>query len=169
VSAESSRPRAVLETSFWVAAYRAEVVANCFDLFEMIVPPAVEAGIRGGLPSHPHREYPYATLFRHLRQQLTDPPQLGPEPLSFFGPGEADAIALAHHLQAPLLINEWRGMQHAMRLNVKVVTVPMVIVALRVRDVISRRAALRKLDLIEPITARFILREARQTLDVFDQ
>ncbi|MGH2351748.1 MAG: hypothetical protein ACRDJN_09060 [Chloroflexota bacterium] len=39
-------------------AYRAEVIANCFDLFEMIVPRAVEAELRRRQPEAPTREYP---------------------------------------------------------------------------------------------------------------
>jgi hypothetical protein len=45
-----------------------------------------------------------------------------------------------------------------------VATVPAVIVALRARDVIGERAARRKLALIEPITAREIVEEARRAL-----
>jgi hypothetical protein len=46
VRAGPGRVLAVLDTSFWVAAYRAEVAANCLDLFEIVVPHAVEAEIR---------------------------------------------------------------------------------------------------------------------------
>ena len=35
---------AVLETWFWIAAYQAEVAANCLDLFDIIIPQAVEDG-----------------------------------------------------------------------------------------------------------------------------
>ena len=73
-----SRIHAVLDTSFWVAAYRAEVAANCLDLFEIIVPRAVEAELLAVQASAPGREYPYATLFRHLRQQMSDPPVEAP-------------------------------------------------------------------------------------------
>ena len=158
------RVLAVLDTSFWVAAYRAEVAANCLDLFQIVVPRAVEAEIRSVEAVAPRREYPYATLFRHLRGQLRDPPPEAPAALPRFGPGEAEAIALAGHLSAVLLINERRGAQYAANLGIRVASVPAVIVALRARDVIGERAARRKLALIEPITAREIVEAARRAL-----
>jgi predicted nucleic acid-binding protein len=156
---------AVLDTSFWVVAYRAEVAANSLDLFEIVVPRAVEAEIRAIQRSAPRREYPYATLFRHVRGQMLDPPRDAPPPLTSFGPGEAEAITLADHLQALLLINERRAARYAANLQIAVVTVPALIVALRALDVISDRAARRKLALIEPVTAREILDQALQALD----
>jgi len=145
--------RAVLETSFWVAAHRAEVAANCFDLFEMVVPRAVEAEILARQEDSSQREYPYATLFCHLRPRMVDPPVPAPPSLSVLGPGEAEAIPLALHLDAILLINERRGARLAADFGVDVLTVPGLIVALRSRGVVGDRAAQRKLDLIAAITS----------------
>ena len=89
MAARAVRGRAVLETSFWTAAYRAEIAANCLDLFEIVVPRAVEAEIRSIDPADPRREYPSTTLFRHLRGQLLDPPPEVPTPLARFGPGRS--------------------------------------------------------------------------------
>jgi len=156
---------AVLETSFWTAAYRAEIVANCLDVFEIVVPRAVEAEIRGRQVGATRREYPYATLFRHLRAQMADPPAERLPPLQRFGAGEAEAVVVARHLDAVLLINERRAAEYAARQGIVVVTVPSVIAALRGEDVISDRAARRKLDLIAPITARQLVADARRILD----
>jgi len=95
---------------------------------------------------------------------MSEPPSHAPEPLSTFGAGEAEAIAVAQHLRAVLLINERRGGQYAANLGIQVITVPAVIVALRAQGVISDRAARRKLALIEPITASAIIDEARRAL-----
>lgn len=160
-----ARTPAVIETSFWIAAYRAEVVANCLDLFEMIVPRAVEREIRSTAPSAPKLEYPYATLFRHLRALMADPPQPEPDPLPLFGPGEAAAIPLARQLGVPLLVNERRAASYAVNLALLVVTVPTVVVTLRAEQIISDRAARTKLALIEPITARQIIETAALALD----
>ena len=65
-----------------------------------------------------------------------------------------------------VLINERRAAQYAAREGLEVVTVPSVIVALRGEDLISDRAARRKLDLIESITARQFATEARHLLDI---
>ena len=115
--------RAVLETSFWMAAYAAEVAANCFDFFELIVPTAVEDEIRRPQAGSPQREYAYATLFRQLRHRMIDPPAEAPPRLHLFGPGEADATALAQSSGAWLLINEHRGAQYARRAQIATVTV----------------------------------------------
>lgn len=165
MAALAVRGRAVLETSFWTAAYRAEIAANCLDLFEIVVPRAVEAEICSVDPADPRREYPYTTLFRHLRGQLLDPPPQVPTPLARFGPGEAEAIALAHDLGLDLLINEHRAGGYAANLGIAVVTVPAVIVLLRAEGIISARAAARKLDLIDPITARRMIEHARRAID----
>ena len=158
-------PVAVLETSFWIAAHRAEVAVNTLDVFTIVVPRAVEAELVSRQANHPAREYPYSTLFRHLRDKLLDPPLPGPPPLRVLGPGEADAIAVGQYLEARLLINERKGLVVARGMDVATLTVPELIAALMLRDVISRRAALRKLDLIIPITSRDLLEDVRRVIE----
>jgi hypothetical protein len=99
-----ARRLGVLETSFWIVAYRAEVVVNCLDFFELIVPGPMEEEILARQAWAPRREYPYATLFRHLRREMRDPPSPAPDPLPSFGRGEAAAIPLALELGAVLLV-----------------------------------------------------------------
>jgi len=155
----------VLDTSFWIGAYRAEVAANCLDYFEIVVPRAVEGEIRSVQEENPAREYPHATLFRQLRSQMRDPP-LAPHPSrSVLGAGEAEAIAIAAGLGSALLINEGRGARYAANRGITVVTVPGMVVALRARNVISDRAARSKLELIESITPRTMIAEAVSALD----
>ncbi len=161
----SHRLPAVLETSFWVAACRAEVAANCLDYFDLIVPPQVEAELTARQAGLPRREYPYATLFRQLRHRMRDAPAGAPPPLSILGPGEAAAIPLAQALAAVLLINEHRAAAYARSLAITVITVPSVIVMLRSLEVISDRAARRKLELISRITTPDFLAEAHRLLD----
>jgi len=168
-SAAPRRRRAILDTSFWVAAYRAEVAANCLDLFEIIVPRAVEAEIRALQTENPQREYPHATLFRQLRSQMGDPPSPGTAPLGILGAGEAEAIALAVDLGVAVLINEGRGARYAAKRGIVVVTVPSMVVLLRAQDVISARAARRKLDLIASITPRFMIAGALHALGVIER
>jgi predicted nucleic acid-binding protein len=161
----SDLPLAVLDTSFWTNGYRAEVIANCFDLFQIVVPREVEGEILAPQTGAPTREYPYATLFRHLRSRMLDPPDNAPSSLGRFGAGEAAAITLAQALDASLLINERRAAAYAESLGIAVVTVPAVIVALRLGGIISDRAARRKLELIEENTAQRLVVDARRVLD----
>src|SRR5206468_3336704 len=128
---------AVLETSFWVAAYRAEVAANLLDFFDAIVPTPVEAEILAREADRPRREYPHATLFRHLRPSMTSPPPDQAAPIPLFGAGEAAAISLARQLRTILLVNERRATVYARNLGIAVVTVPSFVVALRAEAVIS--------------------------------
>jgi predicted nucleic acid-binding protein len=89
-------------------------------------------------------------------------------PIRRFGSGEAEAIGVAARLTARLLINERRAAEYASNLDIPIVTVLAVIVSLVDRDVISARAARRKLDLIEPITERQIIDQARRAIDLFE-
>ena len=155
----------MLDTSAWVAAYRAEVAANLLDLFRLIVPEAVANEIAARDPAFPAREYPHASLFRHLRHRMTVVPASAGLPLPAFGPGEAAALALAQQHRWLVLVNEWRAVEHAGNLGLVVVTIPTVIVRLHLAGVISRRAVHRKLDLISSITTRAYIDEARRLVD----
>ena len=164
MTARRERITAVLDTSFWVVAYRAEIAANCLDLFDIVVPNAVADEILAGQPGAAAREYPYTTLFRHLQGQFRTP-EVTVKRIANFGPGEAEAIALATQLKAVLLINERPGLHYARNLGLDVATVPSVIVVLPSQGVISDRAARRKLRLIAANTAPAIIDEATRALD----
>ncbi len=144
--------------------YRAEIVANSLDLFEIVVPKAVEDEITAR-PAGTNLEFPYSTLFRHLRGKLQHPAGPEPAPVGHFGPGEAAAIALASHLKAYLLVNEHRARVYAVNLGIRTVTVPAAIVALCAQGVITGRAARTKLRLIEANTARQIVADAELALN----
>lgn len=165
MSLTRTRVPAVLETSFWVLAYRAEIAAICFDVFDITVLAAVEAEITSVPTSGSTREYPYAALFRVLRNRFhkadTDVP-----PLPGFGRGEAEAIAAAAKSDALLLINESRAARYARNMGVDVASVPSAIVLLRSQNLLSDRAARTKLKLIASNTAAAILKDAVQALDL---
>jgi hypothetical protein len=163
-AAQSGLLPAVLDTSYWVIACRADIAANCLDLFEMIAPAEVQREIETKDPLYPTGEFPYATLFRHLRDRMRDPPNPEPAPVKALHAGEAAALALAQDLGVPLLVNEVKARNFATNLGVPVITVPATIVWLYSRGVISSSAAWRKLQLIERNTADAILREAAVVL-----
>jgi predicted nucleic acid-binding protein len=142
------------------------VAANLLDLFRLVVPEAVAAELSAGDPTFPLREYPYATLFRHLQSRMTlVPASEGPAPLPMFGPGEAAAVALAQARRAVLVVNERPAADYAANLGVAVVTVPTVVVRLHLGGVISRRAAHRKLDLLSSVTTPAYIDDARRLID----
>ena len=142
------------------------MAANLLDLFRLVVPEAVADELSAGDPAFPLREYPYATLFRHLLPRMTFVPAAeGPTPLPTFGPGEAAAVALARARGVVLLVNERPAADYAANLGVAVVTVPTVVVRLHLGGVFSRRAAHRKLDLLESVTTSGYIDEARGLID----
>jgi hypothetical protein len=147
-----------------VLAWRADVAANCLDLFEMIPPKAVESEIHEKDPLVPAGEFPYATLFRHFRDKMSDPPKPEPKPLNLFGPGEAAAIALAQKLELPLLVNEAKAMKYATNIGLIAITVPATIVVLYRNGIISNKAAWRKLELLQGNTAADIIGDAAAAL-----
>jgi hypothetical protein len=134
------------------------------DLFELVPPRAVQEEIEENDSLVPGGEFPYATLFRHLRDKMVDPPIPEPTPLAIMGPGEAAAIPLAHLLGVPLLVNEARAKKFATNAGVEVLTVPATIVVLYRRGVISNKAAWRKLELVSANTAPDIVRDAATAL-----
>lgn len=160
----TQRITAVLDTSYWVMAWRADVAANCLDLFQIIPPKDVESEIYERDPLVPAGEFPYATLFRHLRDKMTDPPKREPPPLKSFGRGEAAAIALASELKVSLLVNEAKAMKYASNIGLIAITVPATVVVLFRTGVISSKAAWRKLELLQGNTAAEIIGDAAAAL-----
>src|SRR5262249_47357625 len=147
-------------------ACRAEIAPNLLDLLDLVVPEAVADDITHGDLAFPTREYPSATLFRHLRHRMTIlPASQAPPALSIFGSGEAAAIALAQGRGSLLLINERRAAEYALQLGLGVVMIPAVVVRLHLGGIISRRAAHRKLDLVKGLTTARFVDEARQLID----
>ena len=161
---QPARVPAVLDTSFWVLACRAEIAANSLDLFDIVVPDAVAAEIMAREPGAASREVPIRNAFPPPRDKFRRP-EVQVTPLQAFGPGEAEAIALAAKLGAVLLINEQPGAHYSRNIGIDVATVPSVIVLLRAQGVISDSAARKKLELITANTARSIIDDAIRVLD----
>lgn len=158
------RPAAVLDTSAWVAAHRAQVAANLFDLFMLLVPEAVADEIAARHPAFPSWEFPHATLFRILRPRMRI---LGADevtPLPIPGPGEAAALAVAQARRALVLVNEWRAVEYATDLGLQTITIPTVIVRLHLAGVMSRAAAEAKLSAISNMTTRSYIDEAQRLI-----
>jgi hypothetical protein len=127
-------------------------------------PRAVQEEIEENDPLFPSGEFPYATLFRHLRDKMTDPPDPEPPALTSLGRGEAAAIPLAQILDVPLLVNEAKAKKFATNAGLDVITVPTTIVVLYRTGVISNKAAWRKLELLKGNTAAEIIGDAAAAL-----
>lgn len=155
----------MLETSFWTNACRADLGPHALDLFSVIVPGAVEEEILSPDPSHPNREYSYASLYRYLRVHMAAAPEPEPKPLGISGRGEAAALALAHQLGLAVLVNDRGAIRHARALGVRVVDVPSLVALLHGRGVLSATAAHRKLDAIQSTTSPALVARVRAVID----
>ena len=89
----------------------------------------------------PARLYPDTALFQELRGLMRNPPDTEPAPLSLFGRGEAAAISLAQSLVATILVNDRRPATYARTLGLSVLTIPDMIVLLRIRQFIPNHTA----------------------------
>jgi predicted nucleic acid-binding protein len=130
----------VLDTSFWTVGFKVGLVGYVLQLFEIVVPRAVEREIMYADRQYPARDYPNTALFREVRELMAEPAE-EPPPLRVFGGGEAAAIPLARQLNATLLVNDRRPVTFARNLGIRVTTVPDMIVFLRSREFIPEHMA----------------------------
>ena len=156
---------AVLETSFWTVCHRADLLSYLFDYYDVIAPPAVHDDLLAPDPRFPLRRYGYAELFRLLQGRgllrVATPERV----IGRFGRGEDEAIALAAERGWRLLINDQRPQAFARQQGLMTATVPTFILRLYAHDVISLRAAKRKLSLISEYTSRSVLYPVQQALE----
>ena len=101
----SSRDRRYVRPADWLSLtrrsglrYRAEVVANCLDLFQIVVPRAVEAEILAPQTGCPIARVSVRHAFSDTCVARCSIPRQRAPPLDRFGVGEAEAITLAQRL-----------------------------------------------------------------------
>src|SRR5438876_8535821 len=145
-----------METSFWVAGYRAEILGYCIDLLDIVVPRAVADELTQ--PSSQGGEAPYTTLFRQLQNRIQAPPTPEPDPIPQFGKGAGAALALANELKAGLLTNERAVKTFGANYGLEVWTVPAVIVALCDQGILPPPAARTRLELMQHFTHADIIK-----------
>ena len=163
------KQEAVLDTSFWVLAHRADVLAFLFRFFAVVVPSAVQTEIQARDPRYPQRVYGYQELFSLMKQQgvltIRDPVQ----PLGQFHAGEAAALALALEENMWLLVNEQSALRFARQHGLKALTVPEFTVYLYEIELLSLRSVQDKLDMISANTGKALMDAARQAVQSLAQ
>lgn len=153
---------ASLDTSFWNIAGQLGVVPYLFDYFMVYYCDVVEREIVTTDPAETPLVYPQAMLFQVLKEDgrlhLRNPEK----PLSFFGRGEAHAIALAVEQSWVLLINDGRPLTFAQNLGIRCVSVPDLCVLLYAQGKISHNALLGYLQRLASTTSNWLIERGRQ-------
>lgn len=147
------RPSAVIDTSFWSAAFQAQLIGYVLRMFDVIVPPAVEQEILTPNRKSPLLLYPQQAVFQQLRGLMSSAPGDVPQVVGSFGAGERDAISTALHLQTTLLINDRDPARYAQALQIPVLYVPDFVVLIRTQGLITHARARSMIDLAGRMTA----------------
>jgi len=156
---------ASLDTSFWNIAAQIGVVPYLFAFFRVHYCQAVEAEIITTNPDETPLVYPQAMLFQIMREDGRLHQAEPEQPLTQFGIGEANAIALAREREWVLLINDYRPLQLAQSLGVHCFSVPDFCVFLYAEQKITYRAVNGYLQRLTPTTSPKLIRLAKQVTD----
>lgn len=156
---------ASVDTSFWNIASQVGVVPYLFTFFRVHYCQIVEAEIVTTDPGETPLIYPQAMLFKVMQEDgrlhRADPER----PLSQFGAGETNAIALARERQWILLINDYRPLQLAQSLNLQCISAPDFCVFLYAEQKITYRAVKGYLRRLASTTSPKLIQSAEQVAD----
>lgn len=149
------QPQATLDTSFWINAFRAELLRWLGELFRLAITDAVVEEIRYptrqlGLPS-PDTAVLEEWLARgKLRRENPS------RTLPLFGPGEAAAIALAEEQGYFLLMDDGRPYRYAKSRGLRVVGTPDLVVVLYDRQHVTLQEARTMLRSLLGVSTRIV-------------
>lgn len=157
--------KVVLETSFWTVGYYAQINQYLFDYFTIFVTDEVKNEILCPSLQFPTVIYPYAKLFQLLDKHNQFNKRNPKEELKIFGKGDSTSIALAYELDIGLLINDNRPYIYAKNLGISVVSVPGFILFLYKKKIITKKAFLKKLQTIKPITSPGLIKSVTSFIE----
>lgn len=131
---------ATLDTSFWINAHRAGLLAHVLARYQLRYTPEVAAELRPGFPSGQE-------FWRRVRAgDLVEEAAPSSGPVREFGPGERSAINLAlQHPEWVLLLDDYRPFQEAVHRQLRVLCSPVLAVALFDEGRLDARAVLESL------------------------
>ena len=156
---------ASIDTSFWNMAAQIGVIPYLFTFFHVHYCQAVEDEIVTTNPDETPLIYPQAMLFKVMQEDgrlhLAEPER----PLTQFGAGEANAIALAQEREWVLLINDYRPLQLAQTLGLHCISVPDFCVLLYAECKITYRAVKGYLRRLATTTSPSLIQLAERVVD----
>lgn len=152
VKATSTRPRTIVDSSFWTVAFGARIEVFLPRLFDLHAPTLVHEEMVAASRRAGGATYPYAEGF-HLwfgvgLLTLADPTEPWPEewgPERFAGKGEQHVLLSAAERRAIALINEGPAWRFAMDCGLPVLHVPGWIVRLTAQQIITPGTGLQAL------------------------
>lgn len=156
---------ASLDTSFWNIAAQIGVVPYLFSFFRLYYCQAVEDEIVTTDPEETSLIYPQAMLFKVMQEDGRLHRAEPESPLTKFGVGEANAIALARECEWVLLINDYRPLQMAQSLGLCCVSVPDFCVLLYSRRKITYGAVKGYLRRVVSTTSPDLIQVAEQVIE----
>ncbi len=156
---------ASIDTSFWNIASQIGVIPYLFAFFRVHYCQVVESEIVTTDPNETPLIYPQAMLFKVMQEDGRLHRVEPKRPLSQFGAGEANAIALALERGWILLINDYRPLQLAQSLNLQCISAPNFCVFLYAEQKITYRAVKGYLRRLTPTTSPKLIQLAEQVVD----
>lgn len=156
---------ASLDTSFWNMAAQIGTVPYLFAYFRIHYCRAVEAEIVTTNPDETSLIYPQTMLFQIMQEDNRLHHIEPKKPLTQFGIGEANAIALAREQGWVVLINDYRPLQWAQSLGLHCVSVPDFCVFLYAEQKITLRAVSGYLKRLVPTTSPKLIRLSTRIVD----
>ena len=158
---------AVLDTSFWINAYRAELYQYLPRYFDLAYCSHVREEIEKPDPSHPTIIYPDTQAFHVFCQggllEHRDPEDF---PL-IFGKGESQALALAKQEGRLLLIDDLAPYTYAANvLQLQVLDSAAFLLHLYVERVFSLKGALTRLERLERSLSRDLMLRVKRSIEL---
>ena len=161
---------AVLDTSFWINAYRAELYQYLPRYFELFYCSGVQAEIERPDPRHPLVIYPDTQAFRLMCQggvlNRRDPASCN----RLFGLGESQALALSEQEGWVILVDDFAPFSYASStLNLKAISTPAFLLHLFSQGEFSYKGATERLARLEKSVAAGLLEPVRETVEVLER
>jgi predicted nucleic acid-binding protein len=149
------QPRATLDTSFWINAFRAGLLRWLVELFRLAVTDAVVEEIRYparhlGVPA------PDTAVLEEWLANGTLQRENPSRALPLFGPGEAAAMALAEEQGYMLLMDDGRPYQYAKGRGLRVIGTPDLVVVLYDRQHVMLQEARTMLRSLLGVSTRIV-------------
>jgi predicted nucleic acid-binding protein len=127
---------ATFDSSFWINAHRSGLLPHVLASYRLRYPPAVAAELKESFPSGQE-------FWRLARKGQLEEVMPGLTQVQGFGSGERASLNVAlEHRDWVLLMDDQRPFQEAIRLGLKAVCTPVLVVALFSKGVLSAREAL---------------------------
>jgi len=162
------RVGASLETSFWKHVWMLHLAPYLFDCFEVFYCSEVHREIHSPYPGFPTVVHPRIKLFDvlagvNLRQQ--DPAGYD---TALYGPGEAQALALAAERGYVLLIDDYRPLRYAQKQGVFIISSPDLVVKLCVDGILTCRMGRDRIERSRAEVSPLLLDKALARIEVIE-